>query len=192
MGRVYLGLKGVQTYPYNQYVWAGSNYLHILIEDYFHENSRMGESTTSYVSDTSETIILSQTFLFPFVKEKTYYVEGVIYGNIHVQGVTGDCEVKFTKYAITVKKQDSSGNETVIGTKTISIFPTETSNFDYYYPFTIETNQEYIITSDDRILLLVELYGYAVSTATDKPELILWHRNNATYSDLQLFLPIVL
>ena len=149
---------------------------------------------TEYVSDacsvvTSSSATLTNEFLFETYYKKTYFIEGVIKGQITL--VSSETTSHVTDYKVTIGRMNSDNTK-----KELFTTGWKTVNFDLAWyaaynvgeerviDFSIDANEKATLNSNDRIYVSVVVRG--------DNTVRLAHDNNATWQDLRVEIPFIL
>ena len=146
-----------------------------------------------YISDACDTTdysIATDTakFIYPHHIKKIFFIEGVIEGHITVASSSATSTV--TDYKVTVGKvhEDTSVETDLFTTGWITVNTTLTWDSTYsigeeiVYPFWIDAWDYAEISDKERIYVKIEVNG--------DNNCVLWHRNDATWEDLKITIPL--
>ncbi len=175
--REVIDFYGFYTYDWYESFGAFANHHFLLERDYISD----GCST----SETSEASITHQ-FLYNRHIKKTYYIEGVIQGNICL--VASEATSTVTSYRVTVCKmhEDNTASELattgwVTVSDTLAWDASLSVGDEVVYPFWIDVWEEKKITDKERLYLKVEVNCDQYCH--------LYHSNDATWKDVWVAIP---
>jgi len=168
----------VEDYPSSSTVFSSNHY--VMTKNFISD----GASTTS-VSVASVT----NKFLYPHHISKTYFIEGVISGQITL-GASGATST-VTNYRVTLCKIDETDTETELFT-TGWVTVNDTLDWDTsigtgigqerVYPFWIDAWEYEKLDEFERIYIKIQV--------TCDANCVLWHSNDATWEDLKIEIPL--
>lgn len=152
----------------------------------------LDKTYTSEGCDTEEYSVVSEyedtgiTFLYPDHIKKTYFIEGVIRGQVTF-GAHG-AEGTVGSYMVSIGKMNINTYEQILFTTGwIAINDTLDWNSEYSigeeknYPFRIDAWDYAELNEYDRIFVRVEFSGCS--------DVVFWHANDATWEDLKIEIP---
>jgi hypothetical protein len=177
--REFIDFYGYYTYDWAETFGSFSNHHYLLEQDYVSD----GCSTL----DSSEASITHE-FLYPHHIKKTYYIEGVVKGNI-VLAASG-CTSTVTSYRVTICKTYEGAafpDAELATTGWITVNDTLTWDAglsigdEMVYPFWINVWEEQKITEHERLFLRIEVQCDACTH--------LMHSNDNTWKDVWITIP---
>lgn len=148
-----------------------SNTHNILVEEFISEDA----STTSNTAWTSGGVV----FLYPHNIKKTYYIEGVLQGQICFISTVGTSFI--SDYRVSIMKYDTSASDTVLAsTNVVSVNDSITVNNIKVYPFWVDVySNPKEITENERLAVKIEWDVNNSSSTTA----LLSHWNSSEYQD---------
>jgi len=157
-----------------------SDHHKILTKEYIN----VGCSTTDYTSASTVS-----EFIYPHNIKKTYFIEGVISGQITIAAHDGESTV--TSYRVSLWKMNQNNKtDELFTTGWITVNDTLAWDAVYnigeemVYPFWIDAWEKEEISEKEKLYLKVEVNCNA--------DTILWHSNNATWEDIRIEIPFKL
>ena len=154
-----------------------SDHHKLLTKEYINE----GCSTTDHSTATD-----IHEFIYPHHIKKTYFIEGVIYGQITLAAY-GD-ESTITSYKVSLLKIHENNTITpLFDTGWVTVSDTLAWDAEYsigeemVYPFWIDAWNKAELNEKEKIFLRVE-----VNCDNDT---VLWHSNNAAWEDIRIEIP---
>ena len=175
--REYITFYGLYTDDWTFSFGTFSNHQYILNRDYISQGCSTTDS--SLASDTHE-------FLYPHHIKKTYYIEGVIEGEISLAAVGATATV--TSYQVSVWKMNvDNSNEELATTGWITVNDTLVWDGglgvgdEMVYHYWIDVWDEKELSENDRIFLKIEVNCDANTH--------LMHANDKTWTDVWIDIP---
>jgi len=175
--REFIDFYGIYTYDWTTSWGTYSDIHELLVTNYISD----GCST----ADSSEASVI-HAFLFQHYIKKTYYVEGVIEGNICV--AASGCTSSVTSFRVTVSTMNENTSESEIGS-TGWVTVNDTLAWDaglsvgdeIVYHFWIEVWEEHVITDKEKIFVKIEVNCNSCTH--------LMHSNDETWKDVWVKIP---
>ena len=168
--------------------WAESfgafiNHHKLLVKEYISDGCSTTEASNASI--TSE-------FLYPQHIKKTYFIEGVITGQITV--VASSCSCTMNSYRVTVCKVHEDTTKTELFT-TGWITVNDTLGWDavysvgdeMVYPFWIDAWEKEKLGEYERIYVKVEASTCSLNSCCS-----LYHSNDSTWEDLKITIPFIM
>lgn len=179
--RYYETFYGIHTDNWTETFGSFSDHHKLLVKEYLSEGCSCEEAST-----VSLTI---HKFLYPHHIKKTYFIEGVIEGQITC--VASSCSTTIKEYRVTVCKVHEDGTETELfttGWRATGTYLTWDAAYsvgdEIVYPFWIPAWEKAKLSNKERIYVQVEVNTTGDSCCD------LWYSNNSTWEDFKITLPL--
>ena len=198
--RMYETFYGIYKDDWEETFGSFSDHHYVLVKEYINEGCSCTETSTASTT---------HKFLYPSHIKKTYFIEGVIDG--HVTFASSTTTAYICSYRVTVCKVHEDTTETeLFTTGWITVEDTlgwnagynipsviEGEEGDVVYPFEIDAWEKEKLDEFERLYLKVESTCSADSnfiscTEASCNNVILWHANDATWTDIKIKIPFLL
>jgi hypothetical protein len=190
--RVYETFYGIYTDNWTVNWGTFSNQHHLLVKEYISD----GCNCTEHSSPTG-----GLYFIYPHHLAKTYFIEGVIEGQITIGCEGADAYV--CAYKVTVGKMHENGTDTpLFSTQWVYLYYFLDWDSEYevgeeiVFPFWIDAWSKAKVDEFERIYVKVEVStssddGYDDCETTEYRDAVIWHSNDATWEDLKITIPFM-